>query len=275
MLPTPRDDRLRRSRLGDGPTQRGRSDRECTVSEPDRERASDLSRRAWELTDLADYAAAVEASAGAIELDPNCALAYTVRGWALEGLGEEHLDEARSAYEMAIHLDATAPWPRTGIADLLRRMGSREEAERLYRAVAGDVVDPSDARPRSLEFQGWSLYRLGRLDEAIAAFHASLTQAPGRISVLFDLALTLLVEGLSDEATEAYAVAMETVGAADVRRRLAPISVASEDLDDAIASHPDVAELSATTAIRDRLRRELGSLEAADALRSDPPDRAV
>ena len=140
------------------------------ASEPDPESASDLSRRAWELTDLADYAAAVEASAGAIRLDPNSVLAYTVRGWALEGLGEEHLDDARSAYEMALQLDATAPWPRTGIAELLRRTGSREEADRLYRAVADDVVDPPDTRPRSLEFRGWSLYRLGRLDEAIAAF---------------------------------------------------------------------------------------------------------
>jgi tetratricopeptide (TPR) repeat protein len=241
------------------------------VSEPDRERASDLSRRAWELTDLADYAAAVEASAGAIRLDPNCALAYTVRGWALEGLGEEHLDEARSAYEMALQLDATAPWPRTGIADLLRRTGSREEAERLYLAVADDVADPADVRPRSLEFRGWSLYRLGRLDEAIAAFHASLTQAPGRISVLFDLALALLVDERSDGATEAYRSAIEAVRAADVRRRLAPISVASEDLDDAISSHPDVAALPATAAIRERLRRELSSL---DAPTTDPPDPA-
>ena len=187
------------------------------MSEPDPESPSDLSRRAWELTDLADYAAAVEASAGAIRLDPNSVLAYTVRGWALEGLGEAHLDEARSAYEMALQLDATAPWPRTGIADLLRRAGSGDEADRLYRAVADDVADPPDTRPRSLEFRGWSLYRLGRLDEAIAAFRASLAQVPGRISVLFDLALSLLANGCSDGATDAYETAIQAVRAADAR----------------------------------------------------------
>ena len=174
---------------------------------------------------------------------------------------------------MALQLDATAPWPRTGIADLLRRTGSREEADRLYRAVADDVADPPDTRPRSLEFRGWSLYRLGRLDEAIAAFRASLTQVPGRISVLFDLALALLVDGRSDEATEAYRSAIEAVRAADVRRRPAPLSVASEDLDDAISSHPDVAALPAAAAIRERLRRELSSL-VADASTTDPPDPA-
>jgi tetratricopeptide (TPR) repeat protein len=176
---------------------------------------------------------------------------------------------------MALRLDTSAPWPRTGVADLLRRTGSSEEAERLYRAVAEDDVDPSDARPRSLEFRGWSLYRLGRLDEAIAAFRASLARAPGRFSVLFDLALALLVDGRSDEAAEAYGTAIEAVRAADVRRRLAPLSVASEDLDDAISSRPDVAALSATAAIRDRLRRELGALEAADAPPSDPPGPAI
>jgi tetratricopeptide (TPR) repeat protein len=244
------------------------------VREPDPESASDLSRRAWELTDLADYAAAVEASVGAIRLDPNSVLAYTVRAWALEGLGDEHLEEARSAYEMALQLDATAPWPRTAIADLLRRTGSREEADRMYRAVADDVVDSPDTRPRSLEYRGWSLYRLGRLDEAIAAFRASLTQAPGRISVLFDLALALLVDGRSDEATEAYTSAIEAVRAVDVRRRPAPLSVASEDLDDAISSHPDVAGHPATAMIRERLHRELDSLVAAQASTTDPPDPA-
>lgn len=242
------------------------------ASEPDPETAFDLSLRAWELTDLADYAAAVEASAGAIRLDPNNVLAYTVRGWALEGLGEAHLDEARSAYEKALQLDATAPWPRTGIAELLRRTGSPEEADRQYRAVADGVVDPPDTRPRSLEFRGWSLYRLGRLDEAVAAFRASLTQVPGRISVLFDLALALLVDGHSDEASEAYGSAIEAVRTADVRRRPAPLSVASEDLDDAIASHPEVAALPAAAAIRERLHRELSSL--AHASTTDPPDPA-
>jgi tetratricopeptide (TPR) repeat protein len=252
-----------------------RSERERMVPEPDRDRASELTRRAWELTDLADYAGAVETTSEAIELDPNCALAYTVRGWALEGLGEEHLDAARSAYERALRLDSTAPWPRTGIADLLRRTGNREEAERLYRTVADDDMEPSEARPRSLEFRGWSLYRLGRLDEAIAAFHTSLAQAPGRFSVLFYLALALLVDGRSDEATEAYAAAIETVRAADLRRRPAPLSVASEDLDDAISSRPDLAALPATGAIRDRLRRELAALGTADAPSSDRPDPAV
>jgi tetratricopeptide (TPR) repeat protein len=240
-----------------------------------RRAASDLTERAWELTDIAEYAAAVETTAGAIALDPNCALAYTIRGWALEGLGGEHLDEARSAYEMALALDATAPWPLTGVADLLRRTGNRDEAERLYRAVADELIDASDGRPRSLEFRGWSLYRLGRLDEAIDAFHASLTQAPERFSVLFDLALSLLANGSVDEAVETYDVAIEAVRAADVRRRRAPLSVAAEDLEDAISSRPDLADIPVTAAIRERLHRALTELGPGDGTASDPADPAV
>jgi len=245
------------------------------LRDPDPDRASELTRRAWELADLADYAAAVDAAAGAIELDPTCALAHTVRGWALEGLGEEHLDEARSAYEMAMALETTAPWPRTGFADLLRRSGNAEEAARLYRAVADDPLDPADERPRGLEFRGWSLYRLGRLDEAIEAFRASLAQAPGAISVLFDLALSLLANGRTDEATATYDEAIEALQERDAIRRLTPLTVASEDLEDAISTRPDLAALSVTAAIRERLRRELVALHPGEAPPTDPSGPAT
>ncbi len=229
------------------------------VPEPDEGRASDLLQRAIELSGLSEYATAAETAARAIELDPNNAFAHTVRAWALENLGEQHLDEARSVYERAIALDATAPWPRTGLADLLYRAGSREEAERLYRRVAEDA-EPFDERLACLEFRGWSLYRLGRLDEAIRTFHISIERLPGRISVLFDLALTLLANGQPDEAGDAYETAFEAVADADPRRRRAPLAVAAEDLEEAISSHPLIGDLPPTTKIRERLRLELRAL---------------
>ncbi len=243
------------------------------MPEPDEGRASDLVQRAIELTDLSDYATAAETAARAIELDPNNAFAHTIRAWALENLGEQHLDEARSVYETAIALDAKAPWPRTGLADLLHRAGNKEDAERLYRDVAEDA-EPFEDRPACLEFRGWSLYRLGRLDEAIQTFHTSIGRLPGRISVLFDLALSLLANGQADEASEAYQAAFETVRTADARRRRAPLSVAAEDLEDAISSHPEIAELPRTAAIREELRLELIALGAPDSPPSDRPGTA-
>jgi Flp pilus assembly protein TadD len=243
------------------------------VPEPDEDRASDLIQRAIELTDLSEYATAAQTAARAIELEPNNAFAHTVRGWALENLGEQHLDEARSVYETAIALDTTAPWPRTGLADLLHRSGRREQAERLYREVAEDA-EPFDDRPACLEFRGWSLYRLGRLDEAIQTFHTSINRLPGRISVLFDLALSLLANGQTDEACDAYESAFEAVRKADPRRRRAPLTVAAEDLEDAISSHPSIGNLASTTALRERLRLELRALGPSDSPPADRPGSA-
>lgn len=230
-------------------------------------------QRALELTDFSDYATAAETAEHAIELEPNNAFAHTIRAWALENLGEPHLDEARSVYEVAIALDATAPWPRTGLADLLHRAGNKEAAERLYRDVAEDVTSLDD-RPACLEFRGWSLYRLGRFDEAIQTFHTSIERMPGRISVLFDLALSLLANGRHEEASEAYETAFEAVRTADVRRRRAPLKVAAEDLEDAISSHPEIGDLPRTAAIREHLRLELIALGPPANPPSDPPGTA-
>ena len=245
------------------------------VPEPEQGRVSDLIQRASELNDLAEYAEAAETSALAIELEPDNALALTVRAWALENLGGQHVDEARSIYQTAIALDATAPWPRTALADLLHRTGSKDEAERLYRDVAADPAETLADRPRCLEFRGWSLYRLGRLDEAIQTFHASMEGAPGRISVLFDLALTLLTNGQPDEASQAYETAVEAVRAADTRRRRAPLTVAVEDLEEAIEAHPDIAGLPSTPAIRELLRRELRALGPPGSPPSGGPGGAI
>jgi tetratricopeptide (TPR) repeat protein len=245
------------------------------VPEPDEGRASDLIQRASELNDLAEYAEAAETSARAIALEPDNALAYTVRAWALENLGGRHVEEARSTYETAIALDATAPWPRTALADLLHRTGRRDEAERLYRDVAADPAGTLADRPRCLEFRGWSLYRLGRLDEAIQTFRASTAGAPGQISVLFDLALSLLADGQPDEASQAYETAVKAVREADTRRRRAPLTVAVEDLEEAIEAHPEIAELPSTPAIRELLGSERRALGPPSSPPSGGPGGAI
>lgn len=246
-----------------------RSKRRAMVPDPDVGRASDLVRRASELNDRAEYAAAAEATALAIERDPADALARTVRAWALENLGAEHFDEARAAYEAALALDPSALRPRTGLADLLRRTGRQEEAERLYRAVVDDASERGESTSRSLEFRGWSLYRLDRLDEAIETFRKALEHEGTWISVLFDLALTLLAKGRANEAIEAYRAAVEAVRTQEPGRRRAPLVVACEDLEEAISSRPDVARRPQTSSARDLLRGELEALGMPGALPED------
>ena len=99
--------------------------------------------------------------------------------------------------------------------------------------------------------------------------------APGQISVLFDLALSLLANGQPDEASEAYETAVEAVRAADTRRRRAPLTVAVEDLEEAIEAHPEIAELPSTPAIRELLRRELRALGPPSSPPSGGPGGAI
>ena len=93
--------------------------------------------------------------------------------------------------------------------------------------------------------------------------------------MLFDLALSLLANGQPDEASEAYETALEAVRAADTRRRRAPLTVAVEDLEEAIEAHPEIAELPSTPAIRELLRRELRALGPPGSPPSGGPGGAI
>jgi hypothetical protein len=101
-----------------------------------------------------------------------------------------------------------------------------------------------------------------------------MERAPGRLSVLFDLALALLANGQPEEASDAYDVAVEAVRAADVRRRRAPLTVAVEDLEEAISARPEIAELSRTASIRELLRLQLHTLAPLGTPSSDGPREA-
>ena len=93
--------------------------------------------------------------------------------------------------------------------------------------------------------------------------------------MLFDLALSLLASGQPDEASQAYLAAVGAVRASDVRRRRAPLAVATEDLEEAVSTHPEIADLPPTAAIRELLRLELAALGPAGTPTSDRPGAAI
>src|SRR5439155_23934204 len=75
--------------------------------------------RAREAGEAKDYDQALDASGGAIELDPNNAVAWLNRGVALWYL--DRREEAAAAYRQAVELDTA-----------LERIGSRDEAAAAY-----------------------------------------------------------------------------------------------------------------------------------------------
>ena len=60
-----------------------------------------------------------------------------------------------------------------------------------------------------------------------------------------------------------------------MRRRRAALSVAVEDLEDAIDAHPEIAEVASTKAIFELIRLELAALGPPGTPPSDGPGAAV
>ena len=94
--------------------------------------------RAEALSEAGEYAAALEELDLALTTEPVNAAVYTARGWALENLGPERLQEARAAYEDALELDRTAMWAKEGLSNVMRRLGHAREADRLCEEVVAE-----------------------------------------------------------------------------------------------------------------------------------------
>lgn len=228
--------------------------------ESDERSAHELVQRAIALIGVSDYPSALETATRAVELEPTNAEAHRVRAKALENLGADHLEEAMIAYERSVELGPAGLRSRTALAELLRRMGRSEEAERLYRAVADDAAASAASETCPLEMAGWSKYRLGDLDGAIVSFRSALQLDNDLIPVRFDLALALLATGRAADARETYEGTIARLRSADPSHRLAPLTVAAEDVEEALTSYPPIVDLPETETIRALLEAELREL---------------
>ncbi|MDP9242031.1 MAG: tetratricopeptide repeat protein [Actinomycetota bacterium] len=186
-------------------------------------------RRAGQLSQTADYEGAIELLERAVELDPDNAVAFTERGWALENLGPEHAEEAQAAYEKALALDPQSPWAREGLAHVLETRGNVEEARAIYRSIVEEFGDDRQTDPDLLEIGGWSHHRLGEHEAAEPMFRKALTIEPGRPSLGFDLALVLFHLGRPEEALAQLEATLRTLETADPRRHRAAVQVALDD----------------------------------------------
>jgi len=128
------------------------------------------------------------------------------RGWCLENLGR--CEEAAAAYRAALRDDAGNPELLAGLGNVLWSLGDRAGAAGHWMQVA-DMAGDDATTPRVLELAGWSLYRLGRLDEAEHAFRRAIEGSPMEPSARFDLGLVLLVAGRGREARQEYERAVE------------------------------------------------------------------
>jgi tetratricopeptide (TPR) repeat protein len=69
-----------------------------------------------------------------------------------------------------------------------------------YASVVRVLSKPHTARPREQVLYGWSLYRLGRMEESAEAFEAGLEIAPENLDLLNGHAFALYRTGRAKEA---------------------------------------------------------------------------
>ncbi len=221
--------------------------------------AAAVAERAQALGEGGAHAEALALLDGALALHPAAAALHTARGWALENLRPPRPAEARAAYERALALDAGQLWARLGLAGVLAQLGLEALCAPIHEALLRDAAARAPGEPEYRELIGWCLYRLGRLDEAAAAFEQALAVDAEWVSVHLDLALVRLLLGDDAGAARHAGAALDSLSRGDPARRAGPLAVALDDLDDALRRHPPAAGDAAT-----RLRRRLAqALDAA------------
>ncbi|MCB9831038.1 MAG: tetratricopeptide repeat protein [Planctomycetes bacterium] len=120
-------------------------------------------------------------------------------------LAQGRVDEARTAYEVALELEPRQLEAWINLADLARLDGNEAELRRiLERAEA--ALGPCVAIQLS---RGLSLVRDGRHGEAVAEFRRAAALEPGDPQVATLLALGLMALDRDDEAESVYRAALE------------------------------------------------------------------
>lgn len=209
------------------------------------------------LSDAGEYAAALEELELAMAERPASADVYTARGWALENLGPERLDEARTAYEDALALDRDAMWAKEGLSNVLRRLGHTRQADRLCEEVVVEGRQRYELEEDLWELVGWCELRLGRYQDAVSTLSEALRRDGRWIAVRFDLALALLFAGQRSRAFLEYSRGVHQAVNGGVVRLRGCLRVALDDLEESLAERPALRTTREAIAARDLLRSTL------------------
>jgi serine/threonine protein kinase/Flp pilus assembly protein TadD len=194
------------------------------------------------LRNVKDWDGAIFAAQKAIELQPDCAVAYHCLGGALNAKGNRQ--QAEAAYRKAAELEPNAD-NHYNLGNVLAKRGQPEQAIAAYeRAIR---LDPSNA--------GY-YYNLGNahhdrkdLDAALAAYDRSIQLDPREANVHVNRGYTLLEKGRKQEALADFATAVRLAPTMDKAQH--GLGIAAGQLGDwgrAIAAHRRAVELNERSA---------------------------
>jgi tetratricopeptide (TPR) repeat protein/SAM-dependent methyltransferase len=197
---------------------------------------------------------------------PAAAAAHLNRGNTL--LAGGRLDEARSAYQLAIACDPQYAAAHFNLGNVHYRAGEFAQALRSYQAAIGIRPQFADA----LVGMGNALAGLSRTAEALDSYQRALTIDPGYAEAHFNLGVLAMTQGRQHEAVASlrraielrpdHAAAHRILGA--VSSSLGDLEVAEGSLRRACAIEPDSAAIQYDLAMLLQYRGNYG--EAAGLL---------
>jgi tetratricopeptide (TPR) repeat protein len=156
-------------------------------------------------------------------------------------------------------MEPGALWAKEGLANVLRRLGMNEDADRLCREVVDEGLLRAEEELDLLELVGWCQLRLGRVDEAVETLRLALARDGRWIAVRFDLALALLCAGERSRAFLEYSRGIHQAVNGGVERLRGVVRVALDDLEESLTERPALATTREAIAARDLLRSTLRS----------------
>lgn len=144
------------------------------------------------------------------QIDPDDVDAWEHLGsWRME---QGMLDEAVAAYRKAMELDPSAPSPRFNLAEALLEMGQYDEAITLYRQLAQGQysgMGANDLKTDAYVGLAESLNAAEQYDEALRVSEELLDEYPDESMGLYQKATALDALGRHEEAIGAYIASLE------------------------------------------------------------------
>lgn len=128
--------------------------------------------------DRKDVDAVIFYAGRAVEIDPEYAWAWSMRGWARYEKSEYEL--ALADFEAAVEADPGSTWARQGIGATREQLGQYEEAIAAF--IVAIQLDPDDVY--SYRRRAWCYEALGRQEDALRDFDEALTRKPDDVDSL-------------------------------------------------------------------------------------------
>jgi tetratricopeptide (TPR) repeat protein len=196
-----------------------------------------------EIGEFGDSAVALERAS---KLTPKVAWIWGYKGWALQNLGPSRAEEAYGAYKIAMELAPHNPWWHKGLGNAIRMLSQKAKsilsvtttAVQEYEWVIQNIKERKKVDSALVALMGWCHYRLGHYHDALGRLSEALSLDSDSTYIHFDLALVLFCTGEYFLGARDYERALSMLEKNHPFRRRGFLTVALNNLRDALNENP-------------------------------------